>query len=130
MPDSNKHYPLSIETVKKIKAQNKSGIRPEELETAEVSTGKPKEVEPEYADLVGQISLKTLEKTTRKRRDKERSLQAKNNPRSGQGHPSNRQQGNRPQNRPPQSSTTRGPQHGSSRPKSNPPNNKNQSGGK
>ncbi len=75
MSDSNKHYPLTIETVKRIKAQNKQGIRPEELETAEVITSKPKEVEPEYADLVGQISLKSLEKTTRKRRDKERSQQ-------------------------------------------------------
>jgi hypothetical protein len=72
MADSNKQYPLTIETVKKIKAQNKEGIRPEEMETVEVVTSKPKEVEPEYADLVGQISLKSLEKTTRKRRDKEK----------------------------------------------------------
>ncbi len=77
MADSNKQYPLTIEMVKKIKAQNKEGIRPEELETAEVVTGKPKEVEPEYADLVGQISLRSLEKTTRKRRDKERSREQK-----------------------------------------------------
>ena len=80
LQDSSKHYPLSIETVKRIKAQNKQGIRPDELETVEVTTGKPKEVEPEYADLVGQISLKSLEKTTRKRRDKERNLQTRQNP--------------------------------------------------
>lgn len=73
MQGSTSHYPLSLETVKKIKAQNKDGIRPEELEVAELTTSKPKEVEPEYADIVGQISLKSLEKTTRKRRDKERS---------------------------------------------------------
>ena len=73
MADSNKQYPLAIDMVKKIKAQNREGIKPEVLETAEVITGKPKEVEPEYADIVGQISLKSLEKTTRKRRDKERS---------------------------------------------------------
>lgn len=77
MADSTKHYPLTIEMVKKIKAQNKEGIRPEVLETAEITTGKPKEVEPEYADIVGQISLKSLEKTTRKRRDKERGQQLK-----------------------------------------------------
>ena len=75
MPDSNKQYPLALETVKRIQAQNRDGIRPEELETAEISTGKPKEVEPEYADIVGQISLKSLERTTRKRRDRERSQQ-------------------------------------------------------
>jgi len=75
MADSTKHYPLTIEMVKKIKLQNREGIKPEVLETAEVIIGKPKEVEPEYADIVGQISLKTLEKTTRKRRDKERGQQ-------------------------------------------------------
>ncbi len=75
MPGSSAHIPLTLDTVKKIKAQNKDGIKPEELEAAEIVTSKPKEVEPEYADIVGQISLKSLEKTTRKRRDKERSQQ-------------------------------------------------------
>lgn len=84
MADSNKHYPVSIEMVKKIKAQNREGIRPDVLETAEVVTGKPKEIEPEYADLVGQISLKSLEKTTRKRRDKERGQQNQNRPQNPQ----------------------------------------------
>ena len=71
-PDSTKHYPLSIETVIKIKAQNKEGIKPEALETVEIISGKPKEVEPEFVDVVGQISLKSLEKNSRKRRDNER----------------------------------------------------------
>jgi cell fate regulator YaaT (PSP1 superfamily) len=94
MSDSNKHYPLTIETVKRIKAQNKQGIRPEELETAEVITSKPKEVEPEYADLVGQISLKSLEKTTRKRRDKERSQQQSGPQNRGPQNQGNPNQGN------------------------------------
>ena len=38
MAESNKQYPLTIETVKKIKAQNREGIRPEEMETVEVIT--------------------------------------------------------------------------------------------
>lgn len=96
MADSNKQYPLSLETVKRIKAQNREGIRPEELETVEVTSNKPKEIEPEYADIVGQISLKSLEKTTRKRRDKERG----------------RQQGNPPGGKPQQG---RGPQGGEQR---------------
>ena len=75
MAGGGNHYPLSLETVKKIKQQNRDGIRPEELDVAEIVTKQPKEVEPEYADIVGQISLKSLEKTTRKRRDKERSQQ-------------------------------------------------------
>lgn len=72
MPDSNKQYPLTIERVKKIKELNKQGIRPSDLEPVEVVSNKPKEIEPVYADVVGQISLKTLEKTSRKRRDQER----------------------------------------------------------
>ena len=93
MADSNKHYPLAIETVKKIKAQNREGIRPEELETAEVQVSKPKEVEPEYADLVGQISLKTLERNSRKRRDKEKGSQQKQPQGQGQNRgPQNRNQ--------------------------------------
>ncbi len=101
MADSNKHYPLAIETVKKIKAQNREGIRPEELETAEVVTRQPKEVEPEYADLVGQISLKSLERNSRKRRDKEKGQQQKQQQGGGQNRNAaqgrNQQQG-RPQN--------------------------------
>ena len=69
MPDSTRHYPLSIESVKKIKEQNKQGIKPEALETVEIVSGKPKEAEPEFVDVVGHISLKSLEKNSRKRRD-------------------------------------------------------------
>lgn len=117
LTDSNKQYPLSIETVKKIKAQNREGIRPEELETVEVVSGKPKEVEPEYADIVGQISLKSLEKTTRKRREKERSQQQGGNRgpqqgrtgQPGQQRPEQGQQKGPGQNRPNQPGQ-RGPQ--------------------
>ncbi|HEV2832475.1 MAG TPA: hypothetical protein VGW31_10895, partial [Hanamia sp.] len=104
MADSTKHYPLSIETVKKIKAQNKEGIKPEALETAEVISNKIKEVEPEFVDVVGQISLKSLEKNSRKRRDSERRAQASanrpqnKNPQQTQKPPQNKRHGNRPNN--------------------------------
>lgn len=75
MPDSTKHYPLSIEGVLKIQKQNREGIKPEMLETVEVVSGKPKEVEPEFVDVVGQISLRTLERNTQRRKAKERSQQ-------------------------------------------------------
>lgn len=75
MPESTKHYPVSIEGVIKIQQQNKEGIRPEALETVEVISDKPKDVEPEFVDVVGQISLRTLERNTQKRRSKERSQQ-------------------------------------------------------
>jgi cell fate regulator YaaT (PSP1 superfamily) len=72
MADSTKHYPLTIETVKKIKEQNSKGIKPEALETVEIVSGKPKDVEPEFVDVVGQISLKSLDKNNRKKKDNER----------------------------------------------------------
>jgi cell fate regulator YaaT (PSP1 superfamily) len=68
LQESNKHYPLTIERVKKIKQLNAQGTIPEELEAVEVTTGKLKEVEPEFVDVVGQISLRSLEKADRKKR--------------------------------------------------------------
>lgn len=108
MPDSNKQYPLTIERVKKIKALNKQGIKPEELETVEVVSKKPVEVEPTYADVVGQISLKSLEKTSRKRRDMERGPQQQRQPQSRVNQ--NQQQDNRQQQRPPQNREGQGGQ--------------------
>ena len=68
LPDSNKQFPLTIERVRKIKQLNIQGTTPEGLEPVEISTGKPKEEESGFVDLVGQISLKTLEKADRKKR--------------------------------------------------------------
>lgn len=100
MPESNKQYPLTIEGARKIKALNRQGIKPEELETVEVVSKKPVEVEPAYADVVGQISLRSLEKTSRKRRENERGQQRQGGNREPQGprqQPGNPNRG--PQNR-------------------------------
>lgn len=97
LPDSNKQYPLTLERVKKIKSLNHQGVRPEELEAVEVVSKKPVEVEPAYADVVGQISLRSLEKTSRKRREQERGQQQRGNQQGGnrQGNQGgNRQEGN------------------------------------
>jgi cell fate regulator YaaT (PSP1 superfamily) len=72
LPDSSKQYPLTIERVKEIKALNTQGIIPEELGTVEVVSTKAKEVEPEFVDVVGHITLRSLEKADRKRRDQRR----------------------------------------------------------
>lgn len=122
LPDSNKQYPLTLERVRKIKELNKQGIRPDELEPVEVVSNKPKEIEPEYVDVVGQISLRALEKNSRRRREREKQKpnvggrnagpnQPGNNagggPRSGPGgQDRNRNSGGgggqqRPDNRPP-----------------------------
>jgi cell fate regulator YaaT (PSP1 superfamily) len=72
LPQSTKQYPLTIERVRKIKSLNMQGIVPEELEAVEVVSTKPKEVEPEFVDVVGHISLRSLEKADKKRKDKGR----------------------------------------------------------
>jgi cell fate regulator YaaT (PSP1 superfamily) len=72
LPDSSKQYPLTIERVKKIRSLNNQNISPDELEAVEVVSGKPKEVEPEFVDVVGHITLKSLEKADKKRQQKGR----------------------------------------------------------
>jgi hypothetical protein len=71
LPDSAKHYPLTIARVKEIQKMNALGQKPDELEPVEIVSSKPKEVEPEFVDVVGQISLRSLERNTRRRKDKE-----------------------------------------------------------
>ena len=110
MPDSNKQYPLTIERVKKIKELNKQGIKPEELETVEVVSKKPIEIEPTYVDVVGQISLKSLEKTSRKRRDMERGEQQQRPQNRGNQNQQPGNQQNRPQQRTTQNRNAQGSQ--------------------
>jgi hypothetical protein len=71
LPDSNKQYPLSLERVAKIKSLNQQGIRPDELEPVELVSTKEVEKEPESVELVGQISLRTLEKAEKKKKQQQ-----------------------------------------------------------
>ncbi len=96
LPDSSKQYPLTIERVRKIKALNMQNIIPEELEAVELVSTKPKETEPEFVDVVGHISLKSLEKSDKKR--KQKSQQA---PGSQQKQLSDQSQGAKPAAQPP-----------------------------
>ncbi|HWJ28135.1 MAG TPA: regulatory iron-sulfur-containing complex subunit RicT [Flavisolibacter sp.] len=90
LPDSTKQYPLTIERVRKIRSLNNQNIIPEELEAVEVVSTKPKDVEPEFVDVVGHISLRSLEKADKKRKEKSREQrggqqqqQQKNMPQKG-----------------------------------------------
>ncbi len=96
LPDSNKQYPVPIERVKEIRLMNVKGQRPDELGAIELSPAKAEEKEHAHVELVGQISLQTLERDSRRRRDKEQGQQRKQE--------GNRQQGNqqRPQQQRPQ----------------------------
>lgn len=73
--DSNKQYPLTISRVKEIRLLNKQNIRPEDLKPVEVVATKPKETDLGFADVVGQISLRSLEKTSQKRKHKDKEKQ-------------------------------------------------------
>lgn len=114
LPDSNKQYPLSIERVRKIKSLNQQNIRPDELEPVELAS-KNKETEPEFVELVGQISLRTLERSDRKKQQQKRRGPGQQgqgqgqqrqgqqpNPNQGQrqGQQPQNKQGQRPQPRP------------------------------
>jgi hypothetical protein len=75
LPDSNKQYPLTIERVKKIRSLNMQNIIPEEMEAVEVTSSKPKEVEPAFVDVVGHITLKSLEKADKKKAQRQQGPQ-------------------------------------------------------
>lgn len=92
LPDSSKQYPLTIERVKKIKADNLRNIVPHDLEAVEVTSNKPKEVEPEFVDVVGQISLRSLEKAEKRKRNNPPPQQQQQQPQ--------KRRDNRPPNRP------------------------------
>jgi cell fate regulator YaaT (PSP1 superfamily) len=94
LPDSTKQYPVTIERVRKIRSLNMQNIIPEELEVVEVVSTKQKEIEPEFVDVVGHISLRSLEKA-----DKKRHQQPRQGDRNQRNQPQRQQQqkGNNPQ---------------------------------
>lgn len=103
LPDSSRQYPLTIARVKEIKELNRQGTKPEDLQAVEITSGKHKELEPEFVDVVGQISLKTLDKANRKNREREQ--RAKQQQQSKQQQKPAQQVGQKPgqnQQRPPQ----------------------------
>jgi cell fate regulator YaaT (PSP1 superfamily) len=111
LPDSSKQYPLTIERVKKVKAMNEQGVIPDELEAVELTSSKPKEVEPEFVDVVGHITLRSLEKS-----DKKRSQQKQQRP---QQKPQQKQSGNQQQKGPQNAQGNqqqKGPQNSQGRP--------------
>jgi len=124
LPDSNKQYPLTIERVRKIRSLNHQNIIPDELEAVDLVSMKQKEVEPEFVDVVGHISLKSLEKADKKRKEKSRENnrnaqggqqgggQQGGNRRGGQQGSGNRQQQAQPGQKPQQIQPGQKPQQG------------------
>lgn len=110
LPESTKQYPLTIHRVKEIKRMNQRGEKAAELQAVEIVSVKPREIEPQFVDVVGQISLRSLERNSKKRKDKEkeqRSNDRRNNdqrsgggqqkPQQQQGGPGRQQQQPKPQ---------------------------------
>lgn len=105
MADTTKHYPLSIDGVKKIQFQNQNGKKPDNLETVEIVSNKFNDVEPEFVDVVGHISVKSLDKNSRRKKNDNRRRNQPDN-RSAQRRSSGNKQG--PDNKPAQSRNSRG----------------------
>jgi cell fate regulator YaaT (PSP1 superfamily) len=97
LPDSNKQYPLTLERVQKIRSLNHQNIIPEELEAVDVTSTKQKEVEPEFVDVVGHITLKSLEKADKKRHHQQRGREQRQGGGGQQRQPG--RQGQQPQQR-------------------------------
>ncbi len=124
LPNNTKHYPLTIQRVKEIKRLNQQGIKVDELQAVEVTSSKPKEVEPAFVDVVGQISLRSLERNDKKRRDQQkgRGGQQQRSQQNGGGGAQQqdrnqpRQQGQGGGGRPEQRREQRGPQQPNNRP--------------
>jgi cell fate regulator YaaT (PSP1 superfamily) len=109
LPDSTKQYPLTIDRVTKIKALNEQGVIPEELEAVELTASRPKEVEPEFVDVVGQISLRSLEKSDKKRMHQQR--QQRQQKQQQQQQQQQQRQQPRQQSKPPQKGQQQQQQH-------------------
>jgi cell fate regulator YaaT (PSP1 superfamily) len=100
LPESNKQYPLSIGRVREIKRLNFRGEKVDELQPVELIANKPTEMEHSFVDVVGQISLKTLDKDAKRKSDQQQQLR-RNAANENQGRqagpqrpPQNVQQGN------------------------------------
>jgi len=106
--ESNKQYPLSIERVKEILELNKKGIKPDELQPVELEVSNSKtaiKVDAGFVNDVGQISLKSLEKGSKKKsksKNKNRNNQGggnRNQPKQAKDGNNQNQRGNNNQQR-------------------------------
>ena len=111
---SSKHYPLTIHRVKEIKQLNLKGIRPDDLQPVELTTSK--ETEHSFVDVVGQLTISNLEKTTQRNREKQKQQRGNENMNQQQRNrfdkPNQQQPRQQPrpnQNRPPQNNNRNKP---------------------
>jgi len=112
--DSNKQYPMSIERVKEIVSLNRQGIKPEELQPVELelNVGEKKGVKVDvgFVNDVGQISLRALEKSSRKKKGSGDKNRQGDKQQQGGGRPQQNAGGNQ------QKQQARGPQQQGEKP--------------
>ncbi|MBK7761923.1 MAG: hypothetical protein IPI46_00935 [Bacteroidetes bacterium] len=107
---SNTLYPLNIERVIEIIELNKKGVFPDELQAVEIVKKSAPAEKNDFVDVVGQFSLKSLDKSSKKKK--------KANP-----------PGNKSTNQSPsKEGTNTKPEQQANRPQNNRPNNPNQKG--
>jgi cell fate regulator YaaT (PSP1 superfamily) len=93
---SNTLYPLTIERVNEILDLNKNGTFPEDLQAVEVVKKASVAEKTDYVDVVGQFSLKGLERASKKKKQKERELANPNQTQRPQGQKPNPNQVQKP----------------------------------
>ncbi|HNP46653.1 MAG TPA: regulatory iron-sulfur-containing complex subunit RicT [Panacibacter sp.] len=98
LPEGSKHYPLSIVRVKEILSINARSERVDELQPVDLSSNKLTEPEHAFVDVVGQISLNSLEKSSRRRKEKQRENDNRQRPKPPAG---NSNTGRQPEQRKP-----------------------------
>lgn len=82
------YYKISVDDVKKVQQMNKAGEIPETLANFNI-VDEPKEKEENYDDLVGQVSLTTLQKPKKKKRRNKTNPNAKQKENKAQAAKSN-----------------------------------------
>ncbi|CAN5603913.1 regulatory iron-sulfur-containing complex subunit RicT [soil metagenome] len=80
LPGGGIHYPLTIVRVKEILRSNSRGEAVDELKPVDLSANKNAEVEHAFVDVVGQVSLRSLEKTSRRNYEKNQRERTDNRP--------------------------------------------------
>jgi len=80
---SNTLYPLTIDRVKEINELNKQGVFPDDLQAVEVTKKNVASEKTDFVDVVGQFSLKGLERASKKKKEKAKA--ATQNQQQGKG---------------------------------------------
>lgn len=122
--ESSKQYPLSINRVREILKMNKEGKKPDELQPEELEVASQKtavKTEMGFVNDVGQISLKALEKSNRKKGKPQQKNQPQSAQKSNDRQPQQRPSSGRPQQKPQARQGNGGDTPRNDRPKGNRP---------